>query len=55
MIYLEEGDDVWTGDEINPGNSIASNLLFDAPEGVEPVEIRLVEGFVGVGVNVSLD
>lgn len=54
MLYLDEGDDVWIGDDINPGNSIDASLLFDLPEGVEPVEIRLVEGYFGVGVNVSL-
>lgn len=54
MIYLDEGDDVWFGDDINPGNSIDASLLFDLPEGVEPVEIRLVEGYFGVGVSVSL-
>lgn len=54
MIYLDEGDDVWIGSDINPGNAIDASLLFDLPEGVEPVQIRLVEGYFGVGVDVSL-
>lgn len=55
MLYLDEGDGVWIGDDINPGNSIDASLLFDLPEGVEPVQIRLVEGFFGVGVDVALN
>lgn len=54
MLYLDEGDDVWIGSDINPGNAIDASLLFDLPEGVEPVQIRLVEGYFGVGVDVSL-
>lgn len=54
MIYLDEGDDVWLGDDINPGNAIEAGLLFDLPEGVEPATIALKEGIFGSPVEVSL-
>lgn len=54
MIYLDEGDGVWIGDDINPGNKIEATLLFDMPVGVAPVTIRLIEGYFGTGVDVSL-
>ena len=54
MIYLEEGDDVWLGADINPGNSAEVAILYDMPVGVAPVTITLVDGFFGSGVEVAL-
>lgn len=54
MIYLEEGDDVWLGADINPGNSAEVAILYDMPVGVAPVTITLVDGLFGSGVEVSL-
>ena len=54
MIYLDEGSEVWLGDDINPGNTIEAVLLYDMPEGVEPVTIALKEGFFGSAVEVAL-
>lgn len=54
MIYLEEGDDVWLGADINPGNSAEVAILYDMPQGVAPVSITLVDGMFGSGVEVAL-
>jgi hypothetical protein len=54
MLYLEDEDAVWIGDDINPGNRIDATLLFDMPSGVVPVTITLIEGYFGAGVDVSL-
>lgn len=55
MIYLEEGDDVWLGADINPGNSADVAILYDMPVGVAPVSITLVDGMFGSGVEVTLN
>ena len=54
MIYLEEGDDIWLGADINPGNSADVAILYDMPTGVSPVSITVVDGFFGSGKEVSL-
>jgi hypothetical protein len=54
MIYLDEGDEVWLGADINPGNSAEVVILYDMPAGVAPVSITLVDGIFSSGVVVSL-
>lgn len=54
MIYLEEGDEVWLGSDINPGNSADVAILYDMPVGVAPETITVVDGFFGTGKEVSL-
>jgi hypothetical protein len=53
MIYLEDGADSWLS-EINPGNTLAGQLLFDVPADAAIDYIVLYEGVFSSGVEVSL-
>jgi hypothetical protein len=41
-------------EEINPGNSVKGNLVFDVPKATKLTEIELHDGFFSGGVRVSL-
>ena len=53
MIYMKDGADTWLK-EINPGNSLEGNLLFDLPAGATPATIELHDSAFSGGVKVSL-
>lgn len=53
IIYLENGGDTWLS-EINPGNTLEGQLLFDIPAGATLDHIKLYEGVFSSGVEVSL-
>jgi hypothetical protein len=54
MIYMEGGSDAWI-EEINPGNQLAGELLFDVPEGATLDYIELHDSAFSSGVEVSLN
>ena len=51
-IYLENSESFLN--EINPGNTVEAQVVFDIPEDVEPVSIELHESVFSGGVTVSL-
>jgi hypothetical protein len=53
MIYMKDGSDAWLK-EINPGNSLEGNLLFDLPVDATPATIELHDSAFSGGVKVSL-
>lgn len=42
-------------EEINPGNSVKGNLIFDVPKATKLTEVELHDGFFSGGVRVSLN
>lgn len=54
MATSEASDNVGIWDNINPGNSIQVNLVFDMPKAVEPVKVKLHDGYFSNGVSVNL-
>jgi hypothetical protein len=53
MIYLENGADAWLS-EINPGNTLEGQILFDIPKDATLDYITLSESLFSGGVEVSL-
>lgn len=53
MIYMEDGSDVWLK-EINPGNTLKGDLLFDIPADATLDYIELHDSMFSGGVEVSL-
>jgi Domain of unknown function (DUF4352) len=51
-IYLAEAQSLY--EEINPGNSVASKIVFDVPADVTPTSIELHDSAFSGGVTVSL-
>jgi hypothetical protein len=51
-IYLEESDSLF--EEINPGNTLNSKVVFDVPAGATPVAIELHDSAFSGGVTVAL-
>ena len=51
-IYLEESDSLF--EEINPGNTLNSKVVFDVPAGTTPTAIELHDSAFSGGVTVSL-
>ncbi|WP_179224566.1 DUF4352 domain-containing protein [Geodermatophilus pulveris] len=51
-IYLEDAE--WLYEEINPGNSLATKVIFDVPAGMTPVSIELHDSVFSGGVIVNL-
>src|SRR5687768_657104 len=51
-IYLEESDSLF--EEINPGNTLNSKIVFDVPVGTTPTAIELHDSAFSGGVTVSL-
>jgi hypothetical protein len=54
MLYLENGSDAWVS-EINPGNSLEGQLLFDVPKDAALDYIKLADSLFSSGVEVSLN
>lgn len=51
-IYLEESDSLF--EEINPGNTLNSKIVFDVPAGTVPTAIELHDSAFSGGVTVAL-
>lgn len=51
-IYLEDSSSLF--EEINPGNSLNSKVIFDVPVGTTPTSIELHDSAFSGGVTVSL-
>ncbi len=51
-IYLEDSSSLY--EEINPGNTLASKVVFDVPAGTVPTSIELHDSAFSGGVTVSL-
>jgi hypothetical protein len=51
-IYLEESDSLF--EEINPGNTLNSKIVFDVPAGIVPTAIELHDSAFSGGVTVAL-
>jgi hypothetical protein len=51
-IYLEDSSSLY--EEINPGNTLNSKVVFDVPAGTTPTEIELHDSAFSGGVTVSL-
>ncbi len=51
-IYLENSSSLY--EEINPGNTLASKVVFDVPAGTVPTSIELHDSAFSGGVTVSL-
>ena len=51
-IYLEESASIY--EEINPGNTLNSKVVFDVPAGTTPTSIELHDSAFSGGVTVSL-
>lgn len=51
--YDNSGDEAFLN-EINPGNSVTGNVVFDVPKGVTPVTAELHDSAFSGGVKVSL-
>lgn len=54
MIYMEGGSDAWLS-EINPGNTLTGELLFDVPKDASLDYIELHDSAFSDGVEVSLE
>ncbi|MBB3086667.1 DUF4352 domain-containing protein [Geodermatophilus sabuli] len=51
-IYLEESSSLY--EEINPGNTLNSKVVFDVPAGTTPASIELHDSMFSGGVTVNL-
>ena len=51
-MYLENSDSLW--EEINPGNTLNSKVIFDVPAGTVPTSVELHDSAFSGGVTVSL-
>ncbi len=51
-IYLEDSSSLY--EEINPGNTLASKVVFDVPAGTVPSSIELHDSMLSGGVTVNL-
>ena len=51
-IYLQDSSSLY--EEINPGNTLSSKVVFDVPAGMTPTEIELHDSAFSGGVKVSL-
>jgi hypothetical protein len=51
-IYMDESSSLY--EEINPGNSLASKVVFDVPAGTTPTAVELHDSAFSGGVTVSL-
>ena len=51
-FYLEDAE--WLYEEINPGNSLATKVIFDVPAGMAPTSIELQDSAFSGGVTVNL-
>jgi hypothetical protein len=51
-IYLENSDSLY--EEINPGNSLNSKVVFDVPAGMVPSAVELHDSMLSGGVTVAL-
>ena len=51
-IYLEDSSSLY--EEINPGNSLSSKVVFDVPAGTTPTSIELHDSMFSGGVTVDL-
>lgn len=51
-IYLEDSDSLY--EEINPGNTLSSKVVFDVPAGTTPAAIELHDSAFSGGVKVAL-
>jgi hypothetical protein len=51
-IYLEDSSSLY--EEINPGNTLASKVVFDVPAGTVPTSIELHDSAFSGGVTVNL-
>lgn len=51
-IYLADSASLY--EEINPGNSLASRVVFDVPAGMTPAQIELHDSMFSGGVTVAL-
>jgi hypothetical protein len=51
-IYLEDSDSLY--EEINPGNTLNSKVVFDVPAGTTPTAIELHDSAFSGGVTVAL-
>jgi hypothetical protein len=51
-IYLDESGSIY--EEINPGNTLNSQVVFDVPAGTVPAAIELHDSMLSGGVTVSL-
>jgi len=52
-IYASSGSSTWY-DQINPGNTVTGDILFDVPAGVTPVTALLHDSMYSGGVKVTL-
>lgn len=54
IATMGDKSDLWF-EEINPGNSVTGEIVFDIPEGVKPAKIHLSDGgFTDQGIDVLL-
>jgi len=51
-FYFEDAE--WLYEEINPGNSLATKVVFDVPAGMAPTSIELRDSAFSGGVTVNL-
>jgi hypothetical protein len=51
-IYLEDSSSLY--EEINPGNTVSSKVIFDVPAGMVPTSIELHDSAFSGGVTVAL-
>ncbi len=51
-FYLEDAE--WLYEEINPGNSLATKVVFDVPVDMAPTSIDLQDSAFSGGVTVNL-
>jgi hypothetical protein len=51
-FYFEDAE--WLYEEINPGNSLATKVIFDVPAGMAPTSIELHDSAFSGGVTVNL-
>lgn len=55
MIYEDSsGQSVWPN-EINPGNEVTGNLIFDIPKDATPAKVELYDSALSGGVGVNLN
>lgn len=53
MIFMDDYEEMWL-EEINPGNALKGNLLFDLPKDATPAILELHDSMFSSGVTVSL-
>ncbi|NYJ03877.1 DUF4352 domain-containing protein [Petropleomorpha daqingensis] len=51
-VYMENADSLY--EEINPGNTLSSKVVFDVPAGMVPTSIELHDSMFSGGVTVAL-